>query len=55
MVDLILKWIAFAQINGLYINDDINTINLNECEKLKEVGKPPLTIFVKESDNQCLH
>ena len=23
------------------------------CKKLKDIGKPSLKIFVKESDNQC--
>ena len=44
----------FVKINGLYINDDNNTISLNGyCqhetrEKLKVVSKPSLTIFLKK-------
>ena len=54
VVDLVLKQIAFVQINGLYINHKLNTINLNECcsheprEKLKEVTKPSLTTFFRK-------
>ena len=44
----------FVQINGLYMNRNIIIISLNEYfyyelwEKLKEVGKPTLTIFIKK-------
>ena len=46
--------IVFVQINGLYMNRNIIIISLNEYfyyepwEKLKEVGKPTLTIFIKK-------
>ena len=32
----------------------VNTVNMTDPHMLKEVRKPSLTIFVKNSDNQCL-